>query len=149
MEENKAIDWIRTVVSGIRELKGEEGIKILETCGRECAVSHELPDEGKKIRNEVEDKDDIDLLFNTFKEKIYNNSPRLYKEGKTIVLEYHECGCPLVAAGKIKDPFFCHCTKGYTKERFESLFNRPVRVDLIKSILRGDTICKQAITLAE
>lgn len=45
------------------------------------------------------------------------------------------------------NPFFCNCTRGYTKERFESLFGRPVQVKLLASILNGDNICKQAITI--
>ena len=87
-------------------------------------------------------------MFKTYKEKAYNTS-RLYKEGGVIYLEYHKCGCPIVISGEIDNPFFCNCTRGYTKERFENLFGKPVKVELIESILKGDKICKQVITIAD
>ncbi len=146
MDDKKSLQWINTVLSEITLLDGEVGKDIIEKCGRECAKSHDLPEEAKKIRLEIDDKNDIDLLFNRYKEKAYNSS-RLYKEGNTIYLEYHICGCPIVSSGKISNPFYCNCTRGYTKERFESLFGKPVKVDLLMSILNGDKICKQAITI--
>lgn len=146
---NDTEQWMSVALSEISLLEDEKGINILEKCGRECAKSHELSDEAKRIRNEVDDKKNTDLLFTRYKEKVFNNSPRLYKEGNVMYLEYHKCGCPLVNSGEVTHPFFCHCTRGYTKERFEALFDKPVHVDLIASILRRDKICKQAITIAE
>ena len=149
MEDNKAIQWISVALSEISLLEDKKGIKILEKCGRECAKSHGFLDKAKKIRNEVDDKNNIGLLFTRFKERINDNSLRLYKEGNVMYLEFHECSCPIVNIGKINNPFFCNCTRGYTKERFEALFDKPVHVDIIESILRGNKICKQAITIAE
>ena len=149
MEDNKAIQWISVALSQISLLEDKKGINIIEKCGRECAKSHGFLDKAKKIRNEVDDKNNIDLLFTRFKERINDNSPRLYKEGNVMYLEYHTCGCPLVNSGKVTHSFFCNCTRGYTKERFEALFDKPVHVDIIESILRGNKICKQAITIAE
>ncbi len=148
MSNNEILRWIQSALGEINLLENGKGESILEKCGRECAKSHDLPAEAKKIRSEVEDKNDIDLLFKVYKEKAYNTS-RLYKEGHTIYLEYNKCGCPIVNSGEISDPFFCNCTRGYTKERFENLFGRPVKVDLIMSMLKGDKICKQAITIAD
>ena len=133
----------------ISHLDEKERIKILEKYGRKCGRSHDLAGQAKKIRDQAADKNNLDLLFSLYKEKAYNNSPRLYKKGAVIHLEYHQCGCSLVKAGKINNPFFCHCTRGYTKEKFEALFDKPVQVDLLESILRGDKICKQAITIIE
>ena len=149
MEDNKALQWINAILSEISLLEEKIGIKIIEKCGRECAKSHDLADDCIKIRNEVENNNDIDLLFSVYKEKIFNNSPRFYKEGKIIYLEYHECSCPLVKSGGVENPFLCNCTRGYTKERFEALFGKSVKVELLKSILNGDKICKQAIIVEE
>lgn len=148
MDNDETLHWINSVLIGLDQMENEEGRKIIEQCGRKCAISHDLPEEAKEIRAEVKDKEDFVLLFNTYKERVYN-TPRLYKEGNVIYLEYHKCGCPIVNSGKINDPFFCNCTRGYTKERFENLFGKPVEVSLLKSILNGDEICKQAITVVE
>ncbi len=149
MEDDKPFQWINVVLSEINLLEEKKGRKIIEKCGRDCAKSHDIANDCIKIRNEVENKNDFDHLFSLYKEKIYKNSPRLYKEAKIIYLEYHECGCPFVKSGKVENPFFCNCTRGYTKERFETLFGKPVKVELLKSILKGDKICKQAITIEE
>ncbi len=143
---NDLIEWINSVVRQIESIGEDNGKKIIENCGRECASSHELQLEAQEIRESVEDKNDLDLLFKTYKEKAYN-TPRLYKEGNKIYLEYHKCGCPIVGSGKINNTFFCNCTRGYTKARYETLFNRPVKVELLKSILNGDDICLQVISL--
>jgi len=148
MNDHELFQWINVVLANIALLEEKEGKKIIEKCGRECARSHDLPREIKRIRSEVANKEDIDLLFTTYKEKIYNTS-RLYKEGEVIYLEYHKCLCPIVNKGTVHNPFFCNCTRGYTKERFETLFGKPVKVDLLKSILNGDKICQQAITILE
>jgi len=148
MEENKSLQWINVVLSEISDLEEETGRHIIEQCGRACAQSHGLPEEAQKIRSEIENTNDLDLLFTTYKEKAYN-TPRLYTEEGVIYLEYHECGCPLVKSGHINNPFFCHCTRGYTKERFETLFGQPVRVELLQSMLQGDPICQQAIHVEE
>ncbi|RPI72472.1 MAG: hypothetical protein EHM45_22185 [Desulfobacteraceae bacterium] len=144
-----AEQWIHSILAQLDLLPENKGIALLEQCGRVCGRSHDLAGQAQEIRDQVQDKNDLDRLFILFKEKAYQNSPRLYKQGEIIYLEYHQCGCPLVKAGKANNSFFCHCTRGYTKERFENLFAKPVRVDLLESILRGNKICKQAITIIE
>ena len=147
MKNNEATQWINNVVSEIKLLEKEKAKNILEQCGRKCALSHELPQDTAEIRESAEDKNNIDLLFQLYKKEIYDNSPRLTKKGNVIYLEYYKCGCPHVATGEIKDPYFCNCTRGYTKETYETLFGRPVKVNLLSSILNGDKICKQEITI--
>jgi hypothetical protein len=141
--------WMQTVLLGLEKLDPDQGAAILEQSGRACGRSHNLAEQSNRIRAEVEDKNDIDRLFTLYKEKVYNNSPRLYREDGVIYLEYHACGCPIVKDKAITDPVFCNCTVGYTKERFESLFGRPVRVVLLESILRGNGRCRQAITIID
>lgn len=146
MKKKEAIQWINNAISEISFLEKEIGRSILEGCGRKCARSHGLPHEAEKIREAVDDKNNIDLLFKTYKEQIYNNSPRLYKKGNIIYLEYHNCGCPLVNSGQIKNSIYCNCTRGYTKQIYETLFGKLVEVKLLQSMLKGDKICKQEIT---
>lgn len=144
---NETRRWLGNLLNEIEE--EAPGKKVLENCGRLCAKSHNLAGDSAGIRCQVEDKQDHELLFQLYREQVYHNSPRLYKEDNTIYLEYHACGCPLVKKGEVQNPFFCHCTRGYTKERFETLFGRPVKVKLLQSLLKGDPICKQAITLED
>ena len=147
MENNNKTKWINTVLNSMSKMEGDQGCKAIENCGRECLQSSDSFREIEKLRNEIKDKNNMDLLFNTYKEKIYKNSPTLYKDNGNIYLEYHTCGCGMVTNGGITDPFLCNCTVGYTKQIFETLFGQPVNVQLLKSILNGDSICKQIISL--
>ncbi len=99
--DNKSIEWINSLLQQLQSVNEKEGKIIMEGCGRTCASSHDLQIDAKAVRDSVEDKTDDDLLFNTYKEKEYN-TPRLWKEGNQIYLEYHACGCPLVKSGGIK-----------------------------------------------
>jgi len=145
--DEKTIKWVNTVLTEISKIDSELGKEMLLECGIECSKAFGLFQAAEKTRNEIEDKNNIDLLFNTFKEKHYN-TPRLYKEGNTIFLEYSECYCPMVKEG-VNNPFLCNCTIGYTKGVYETLFGKPVDVNLLQSVLRGDKICKQTIIIKE
>ena len=147
VENNNKTKWINTVLAEMGRIKGQQGIVALENCGRECLKSSDSIKKIEAIRAAANDKTDIELLFNAYKEKIYKNSPNLYKEGTDIYLEYHSCGCGMVTKGGVTDSSLCYCTIGYTKQIFETLFGKPIKVHLIKSILNGDSICKQRITV--
>ena len=147
MENNNKTKWINTVLAEIGTINGQQGIAALENCGRECLKHSKSITKIESIRKDIKDKNNIDLLFKAYKEKIYENNSNLYMEGEDIYLEYHSCGCGMVTSGGVTDPFLCNCTIGYTKQIFETLFDKPVEVHLMESILKGDSICKQRITL--
>ena len=149
MENNDKTKWINTILSQMCQLKGDKATIVLENCGRECLKSSGSLERIEKLRNDVTDKNNIELLFNTYKKEIYQNRPNLYRENGTIYLEYQKCGCGMVTDGGVTNPILCHCTVGYTKQIFETLFNRSVKVKLMKSILNGDSICKQKIAVAD
>lgn len=59
------------------------------------------------------------------------------------------CLCPMVeaqAAGKIP-AFYCLCSVGYVREMHERILGRPVKVQLVDSVLRGGKRCKFKINL--
>jgi predicted hydrocarbon binding protein len=45
-------------------------------------------------------------------------------------------------------PTFCLCSLGYVKEMHEQMFMKPVEVELLSSVLRGDPSCKFKITVS-
>ncbi len=147
MEGNDPIQWINTVLQQMSRINGAEIIIAMENCGRECLKSSNSHKIIENLRDSINDKEDIDLLFHTYKEKLYQNKPNLYKENDRIFLEYHECGCEMVTKKGVSAPFLCNCTVGYTKQIFETLFGKPVEVKLTASILNGDPICRQEIAL--
>jgi hypothetical protein len=45
------------------------------------------------------------------------------------------------------DPIFCNCSGGYYKNYWEAVFDQPVKVELLESVLMGDQVCKFALHL--
>ncbi|UCE08943.1 MAG: hypothetical protein JSW61_08075 [Candidatus Thorarchaeota archaeon] len=45
------------------------------------------------------------------------------------------------------DPVFCGCSAGYFKNFWEAIFEQPVRVEVIKSVIKGDEICEFVLHL--
>ncbi len=61
----------------------------------------------------------------------------------------NHCLCPMVEsipAGL--SPTFCLCSLGYVKEMHEQMFRKPVEVELVSSVLRGDPRCRFKITVS-
>ena len=115
----------------------------MHACGAECSNSSGLLTGAKKISEEYKKSKDIDKRFEAFKTNYYNK-PTLTKNGNKITLIFQTCTCSFVENG-VKNPYLCNCTEGYTKNIFETLFNRPLKINLLKTILRGDSICEQEI----
>lgn len=61
------------------------------------------------------------------------------------------CFCPIVRAHLEEgmSPTFCYCSSGWERRQWEGAIGRPVRVDVVKTLLRGDDHCQFAIHLPE
>ncbi|MCU0848728.1 MAG: DUF6144 family protein [Spirochaetes bacterium] len=145
--KDRIIQWINSILHEISKLDGNKGIELLHVCGGECSKTSAILEGAVKIRNEHMNDKDLDKLFAAFKTQYYD-TPGLMKEGNKITLVFEECTCPMVKEG-VSNPYLCNCTMGYTRKIFETLFNRTIEVDLEKSILNGDKICKQLISIGE
>jgi effector-binding domain-containing protein len=67
---------------------------------------------------------------------------------------YYGCFCSLVKevirTGEELSPTFCNCSAGWYVQMWETILGRrPIRVDVVQSILRGDDRCVFAIHLPE
>lgn len=77
-------------------------------------------------------------------------APKQYlKEEDPALKRYYACHCPLTRAaireGKPNiSPMFCYCSAGYERVHFDVIFDEPVEVELLESVLKGDTRCRFA-----
>jgi len=61
----------------------------------------------------------------------------------------NKCLCTLVESKPAGlSPTYCYCSVGYVKEMHEQLFKKPVEVELVSAVLRGDPRCKFKITVS-
>ncbi len=146
-DKDRITQWINTILHKVSGLDNNKGIEILNACGGECSKTSEFLKGAVKIRIKYKANVDFDTIFAAFKMEYYNNS-NFKKEGNKITLIFEECTCPMVKQG-VNNSFLCNCTIGYSIKIFVTLFGRPVKVNLIKSILNNDSICKQEILVED
>jgi hypothetical protein len=61
------------------------------------------------------------------------------------------CYCTLVRdhLDQGMSPTFCNCSAGWERQVWERVIGRPVRVEVVKSLLRGDLCCQFAVQLPD
>lgn len=143
---NRIVRWVDTILQEVSNLEAHKGVEILHACGISCSMDSALIEGTIKIRQELA-CDDIEKLFQAFKNQYYNTSG-FSIDGNIITLIFEECTCPLVKLG-VSHSYLCNCTLGYSKQIFETLFGRPVEIRLLKSILKKDNVCKQEILVKD
>ena len=137
--------WLKSFLEGF-DAEGQEEIrdKVIEGCGRACFKNCGITDTVKECA--LAAKDTASLI-----EELNNRhigGGKLALEGNTITGIYDQCYCPTMKASEGTLPeSFCNCTRGWTKELFETALGRPVDVELVQSIRRGDACCKFVVKL--
>jgi hypothetical protein len=65
-------------------------------------------------------------------------------DNNTIVAEYERCFCGQVKGAKITFPdmTYCECGTEFNRQYFSSAFDKPVEIELIKSVISGSDGCK-------
>ncbi|UCE13126.1 MAG: hypothetical protein JSV04_13170 [Candidatus Heimdallarchaeota archaeon] len=170
---DERVQWLRRVMESLDKLATEDQkYDILSSC------AHVFPSEpiekARKIYENIEEqtKDPlkaIDAVIE-FMEKdpawpkppfrsgniIYSSKmprdPKKYEEA-TNESEKRKayCFCPLVRnhLDKGVPKTFCYCGAGWYRRQWEGTIGKPVRIEIVKSILNGDDLCKFAIYLPE
>jgi effector-binding domain-containing protein len=61
------------------------------------------------------------------------------------------CFCPIVRErlDQGMSPTFCYCGAGWFRRQWEGATGKPVRVEIVQSIVKGDDVCRFAIHLAD
>jgi effector-binding domain-containing protein len=61
------------------------------------------------------------------------------------------CFCPVIRARLDAGmPLtYCNCGAGWFRQQWEGAIGRPVRIDIVESVLRGDEVCRFAVYLPE
>jgi effector-binding domain-containing protein len=61
------------------------------------------------------------------------------------------CFCPLVRShlDQGMPATFCHCGAGWYRQQWEGAIGKPIRVEIVKSIVKGDDVCQFAIHLPD
>jgi len=75
------------------------------------------------------------------------------KEKDPKLKRYYGCHCLLaresILSGEEMSRNLCYCSAGYEKMPYEVAFGKPVKTEVLKSILWGDTVCRFAMEVPE
>jgi hypothetical protein len=89
---------------------------------------------------------DGDVIYVT---KIPYMTKKYLHENNEKMKRYYACHCPWVReaikSGTEISPEFCYCSAGFEKRLWDVIFDRPVKADVLQTVLKGDLICKFAI----
>ena len=77
------------------------------------------------------------------------SNPKAYKEAKTEAEKRRAyCFCPLIRDCLDETPeLFCNCSAGWPKQLWEGILEQPLKVDIVRSLTKGDDTCEFAIHL--
>jgi effector-binding domain-containing protein len=77
------------------------------------------------------------------------SNPTAYNEAKTDAERRRAfCFCPLIRDYLDDTPkIFCKCSSGWPKQLWEGILERPLKVEVLQSLVKGDDTCEFAIHL--
>ncbi len=132
--------WTTSLIRSMdRELDEVARSKILMACGRDCARRNSAPMVEKY-------KGNFEGLLIKMKE-LWLDSYENDTEMGHIVLKGRQsdkCPCPIHPAMGTKS--YCECSNGHMDELFSNALGKPVKVELIESVLRGGPRCSWRIS---
>lgn len=134
--------WVASLLTTIdSQLDPAARVKFMESCGRACAQRGAV-DAFKKASG-----GNLDKLLQALEAHLGAGNAR--REGNTVHLRYAKCYCPLVSAGRERlSNTYCECSRGWALEVFQAVTGKPVTVDLLSSVKRGDADCRFTIRIA-
>lgn len=112
--------------------------EIMQSCGRQC-ISEGTLGKARSLQKQAADLDGLLDLLN----RAGIGGGHLVREGNVIHAAYERCYCGSVS--QAKEPLsstYCHCSCGWYHMLFETLLDRPVKIELLNSIAQGDERCR-------
>ena len=165
--------WIKGVMERLDALVDEEKAKriMINIC------PHTYPRKRiEKLRKQYEQLGSIDKLLEImYNDKSYGGTsyydcpqrkgnmvyitkvpcnPKSYQKAQTdLERKLTYCHCPWArAAVKTHEgvsPLFCYCSVSWDKQLWEGILEKPVKVEIVKSLLKGDSHCVHAFHLPQ
>ena len=160
-EKGKA-NWVKQALDKLDRLVPDKDKRydIMTNCSCECA-DHLI----ENFKNEYKMNNDIDNLLNKMYKNPFYVHPR--RVGNTIYFvkvacnkekydnavtpeekRYHYCHCDYIKAADLPiSSTHCFCSAGWYKRIWEGILERPVKAEMVKSIMQGDNKCEFAVYL--
>ncbi|MFX0039897.1 MAG: hypothetical protein ACFFCY_11675 [Promethearchaeota archaeon] len=160
--ENR-IHWLKEILNRIDKIANDdEKYDIISSCAHD--FSQKRIDYMRRIYEKNRDVDEVLKEMNkdyawyeNLKREgniIYVSKipvdPEGYEKAKTIEeKKKNYCHCRFINSNLDKgiSPTFCYCGTGWYRQQWEGILKKPVRIKILKSLLKGDDSCQVAIYL--
>jgi len=155
-DRRRIAEWVKGAMERLDTLTDEEiRIQIMENSGYSCAkVNRRLMDRAKARLKKFKTMDN----FLEAEQRKPIAGTRLTRDCDVLYQYYTplsftrpmRCYCSLLKGLPDDEEIsktYCHCSKGFVKEFWENVLERPVRVELLQSAVTGASECKFAIHL--
>lgn len=133
---------IASVVEEMGSRMNEEDVKsCLEYCGR-CCIDPDIINSAKEVLKQS--SNDLDVVIDRLKSEGIGGIT--HREGNIVYASYDQCYCPNKTEDNLSS-VYCNCSRGWFMELFSNMLDRPVKVELKRSILGGADSCDFMIYL--
>jgi Family of unknown function (DUF6144) len=140
----QASKWIGSLMDDMVACIGVEKAKlVMEPCGQQC-IGQSILEKARSLYNKASDIDEfIDKL-----NEAHIGGGKLRRENNIIHASYEQCYCGSVSKSRTPiSTVYCQCSCGWYKQLFESTLAKPVKVELVDSIIHGADKCQFIIHL--
>ena len=156
IDKGKTADWVKNAMQRLDALVDEKTrMQIMQNCGYNCAEKNSKVIERAVARRKKFAS--INEFLDAEQQKPMKGT-RLTREGDILYQFYTpqaftrpmRCYCGLLRglpSDESVSKTYCHCSRGFVERYWESVLGKPVKVDLLQSVVCGDRECKFAIDL--
>lgn len=152
----KIAEWVKEAIGKLDKLADKKTRnKIMENCGYNCSIVNKRVIEKAKARREKYKSIDE---FIEAEERNPMAGTRIKRDGNILYQFYApqsytrkmRCFCSLLRrlpADERVSITYCQCSKGFVKKFWEGVLEKPVRVEIMQSVVSGAPECKFKIYL--
>ena len=131
-------EYLETLMKSLeKHLDEETRRKVLNETGKYCARAH-ANEMFKQINARTKDFNEFIVELN---KKVQGTNWEILDD-HSVKITYSKCFCPIVDVGLHKLPVQCDCSAGWIKHNLETVLEKPVKVTINKTVLRGASECE-------
>jgi hypothetical protein len=152
--KKEVAEWVKGAMDRLDKLVDEKTrIQVMENCGYTCAsVNKRVIENAKARRKKYKSTDE----FLEAEQRKPMKGTKLLRKENILYQSYTpqlftrpmRCYCSLLRGLPPDEKIsltYCHCSKGFVKKFWETVLEKPVKVELIQSVMSGAPECKFAI----
>jgi hypothetical protein len=155
-DKRKTAEWIKNAMEELNALVDEKTrVQIMQNCGYNCAKKNSKVIERAVARRKK--YAGIDEFLEAEQQNPMKGT-KLAREGNVLYQFYTpqaftrpmRCYCGLLRGLPNEETVsktYCNCARGFVEKFWENVLERPVKVDLLQSVISGDKECKFAVHL--